>query len=133
MFGCNAAAVLENNFDSVFARFNGLLEVGVPGPAGFSVIFDGPDPIITYLPAEQRARSAFAVDLLDPVLTASSALSGAEWSQRRFNVMFSNDGLLAHPTRRPVQRRNLVLRELRFTGRPQLRPGDRATRRRTGA
>ena len=88
-FGCNAAAVLENNFDSIFARFNGLVEVGVPGPAGFSVIFDGPDPIITYLPAS-GAPGPLTVDLLDPVTTASSALGG-ELVTATLNVMFSND------------------------------------------
>ena len=117
-FGCNAAAVLENNFDSVFARFNGLMEVGIPGPAGFSIIFDGPDPIITYLPAS-GAPGPFTVDLLDPVTTASGALGG-EVVTATLNVMFSNDGLLAHPAGVPFG--DLVLQNLDSLDDPSFGP-----------
>jgi hypothetical protein len=50
-FDSQVAALLENNFDTVFAPFEDLLQVGVPGPAGYSLIFDSPDAVIAYLPA----------------------------------------------------------------------------------
>jgi hypothetical protein len=107
-FGCNAAAVLENNFDSVFARFNGLMEVGIPGPAGFSIIFDGPDPIITYLPAS-GTPGPLTADLLDPVTSASGGLGG-EVVTAELNVAFSDAGVLAHPHGVPFG--DLVLQNL---------------------
>jgi hypothetical protein len=50
-FDSQVAALLENNFDTIFAPFENLLQVGVPGPAGYSMIFDSPDAVIAYLPA----------------------------------------------------------------------------------
>ena len=77
----NISFSLEQNFDSVFGPL-GLIEVGIPGPAGFSMIFDGAaDPIITYLPAS-GTPGPLTVDLLDPVRIPSGGL-GARWSQPR--------------------------------------------------
>ena len=42
--------LLEDNFNSVFSPDGDLLQVGIPGPAGFSMIFDSADAITTYLP-----------------------------------------------------------------------------------
>src|SRR5262249_21260988 len=36
----NAAALLQAQFNSVYAPVNDLLEIGIPGTAGFSAIFD---------------------------------------------------------------------------------------------
>jgi hypothetical protein len=49
--GANAATLLENAFDAVFAPAGGFLEVGVPGPSGFSLTFRDGDAIIADLPA----------------------------------------------------------------------------------
>jgi len=87
---------LENNFNSVFAP-SGLLEVGIPGTAGFSLIFDSADAIITYLPAEGVSVSGvLTADLLDPVRSASGFFGG-EVVTATLNVAFSDAGLLAHP------------------------------------
>jgi hypothetical protein len=107
-FGCNISAILEMNFDSVFAPFGGLLQVGIPSPAGFSLIFDSPDSIITYLPAEGDS-GVLTVSLLDPVTSASGTLGG-EVVTGELNVIFSEDGLLAHPTGVPFG--DLVLQNL---------------------
>jgi PEP-CTERM motif len=72
-----------------------LLEVGIPGPAGFSIIFDGPDPIITYLPAS-GIPAPLTADLLNPVDTPTGALVG-EVVTATLNVTFSDYNLLAHP------------------------------------
>jgi hypothetical protein len=50
-FDSQVAALLENNYNAVFAPFQDLLQVGVPGPAGYSLIFDSPDAVLAYLPA----------------------------------------------------------------------------------
>lgn len=106
-FGCNAAAVLENNFNSVFAPSE-LLEVGNPGAAGFSLIFDSPDAIITYLPAN-GAPGPLTVTLDDPVTSASGVLGG-EVVTAALNVAFSDAGLLGHPAGVPFG--DLVLENL---------------------
>jgi hypothetical protein len=118
-FGCNAAAVLENSFNSVFMPFNGLMQVGVPGPAGFSLIFDSPDAIIKYLPASGTPGPR-TVTLDDPVTSASGALGG-EVVTAALNVIFSDDNLLAHPTGVPFG--DLVLQNLEsLVGSPGLGP-----------
>ena len=40
----------RNRYDSVFAPSE-QLEVGIPGPARFSILFDNPDDVSAYLPA----------------------------------------------------------------------------------
>jgi hypothetical protein len=49
-----------------------LVEVGIPGPTGFSILFDNPDDIGTYLPANGTA-GPLAADLLNPASSASGA------------------------------------------------------------
>jgi hypothetical protein len=91
-----AAALLEDNFDTVYAPFEDLLQVGVPGPAGHSLIFDSPDAVLAYLPAS-GTPGPLTADLLDP-LSSSSGVLGGEVVGATLNTDFSNAGLLAHPT-----------------------------------
>jgi hypothetical protein len=105
--GCNISGILEMNFDSVFSPSE-WLEVGIPGTAGFSLIFDSADAIITYLPAS-GTPGVLTADLLDPVQTDSGALGG-EVVAASLNVTFSDDGLLAHPPGVPFG--DLVLENL---------------------
>jgi hypothetical protein len=91
-----AAALLEDNFDTVYAPFEDLVQVGVPGPAGHSLIFDSPDAVLAYLPAS-GTPGALSADLLDP-LSSSSGVLGGEVVAATLNTDFSNAGLLAHPT-----------------------------------
>jgi hypothetical protein len=90
----NISGLLEMNFNSFFAP-SGLLEVGIPGAAGFSLIFDNADAVITYLPGESAA-GVLTADLLDPVASASGTFGG-EVVTATLNVAFSDAGLLAHP------------------------------------
>jgi hypothetical protein len=107
-FNPQAAALLENNFDTVFAPFEDLLQVGVPGPAGYSLIFDSPDAVLAYLPAG-GSPAPLTADLLDP-LTSASGFFGGEVVDATLNVDFSNAGLLAHPA--GVTFGNLVFQNL---------------------
>jgi hypothetical protein len=90
-----AAALLEDNFDTVYAPFEDLLQVGVPGPAGHSLIFDSPDAVLAYLPTG-GTPGPLTADLLDP-LSSSSGVLGGEVVAATLNTDFSNAGLLAHP------------------------------------
>ncbi|HUN98605.1 MAG TPA: PEP-CTERM sorting domain-containing protein [Bradyrhizobium sp.] len=107
MFGCNPSAILENNFNSVFAPSD-LMEVGVPGALGFSLIFDSADAVIAYLPAGGMPGPLTA-DLDDPITSASGALGG-EVVTATLNLLFSDDSLLAHPLGVPFG--DLVLQNL---------------------
>jgi PEP-CTERM motif len=89
----NISFSLEENFDSVFP--GGVLEVGIPGTAGFSLLFDGADAVITYLPAS-GAPGVLTADLLDPV-SSPSGIFGGEVVTAELNVTFADDDLLAHP------------------------------------
>jgi PEP-CTERM motif len=95
LYNPQAAALLENNFDTVYAPFEDLLQVGIPGPAGYSIIFDSPDAVLAYLPAG-GSPGPLTADLLDPISSASGYFGG-EVVDTTLNVDFSNAGLLAHP------------------------------------
>ena len=93
--GDNAGTLLENHYDSVFAPSE-QLEVGIPGPAGFSILFDNPDDVSAYLPAIGMS-GPLTTDLLDPASSASGAFGG-EVLALVVNVAFSDAGVLAHPS-----------------------------------
>ncbi len=48
------SGLLEKQFNSVFASTNGLMQIGIPGAAGHSIIFDSADAIITYSASQWR-------------------------------------------------------------------------------
>ncbi len=119
--GGNVGAMLENDYDSIFAPSE-LLEVGIHGSAGFSIIFDNPDDLIAYLPANGTA-GALTADLLDPASSASGVFGG-EVAALALNIAFSDASLLAHPAGVPFG--NLVLQNLdmfaAFVGNPDIGP-----------
>ena len=45
----NAAGLLENNYNFVYASTGGVLEVGIPGTNGFSTVFSGATKLLAYL------------------------------------------------------------------------------------
>jgi hypothetical protein len=67
--------LLEAQFDNVFAPKNDLLEVGIPGPTGYSITFDSTDAVIAYWPTN-GTHGALTADLLAPVTSAAGALGG---------------------------------------------------------
>ena len=83
----NISFLLENEFDSLFAPSNGLMEVGIPGAAGFSLIFDSAAAVITYLPAN-GTPGVLTADLLDPVVHTASGGLGGEVVAATLNILF---------------------------------------------
>lgn len=99
--------LLETNFNSIFAP-SGLLELGIPGSAGFSMIFDSADAVIAYLPNGDPPGVLIA-DLLDPVSSAGGVFGG-EVVTAALNIAFSDAGLLEHAPGVPFG--DLVLQNL---------------------
>ena len=42
---------IQQNFDTVFAPTGDLMQIGIPGSAGYSIIFDDPSHVTAFLPA----------------------------------------------------------------------------------
>jgi len=90
--GGTAANVLLANYFDVYASTQGLIELGIPGTAGFSILFTGSLEVLDYLPAA-GVPGPLTSDLVDPSTTASG-IFGGEVTALRLNVDFSDAGLL---------------------------------------
>jgi hypothetical protein len=86
----NAAMILSSNFNTVYASTFGTLEVGIPGTAGFSILFSRAQAVLDYLP-QAAAIGALTTDLIDPASSSSGAFGG-EVTALRLNVDFSDAG-----------------------------------------
>lgn len=67
-----AAALLQNRFDFVYI---GGVEVGISGPAGFSMAFTSAAAVLDYQPAS-GANASLNADLLDPTSSAAGTFGG---------------------------------------------------------
>jgi hypothetical protein len=83
--GSPAAMLLSSRFFSIYTA--GLVEIGIPGAAGFSAVFTAPSSIVTYLPAS-GPLGPLTNDLIDPSSTSSGAFGG-EVLALTLNVDFS--------------------------------------------
>ncbi len=81
---------LVAHYDLVYVSTGGLVEVGIPGPGGFSIIFTGSTRVLDYLPSSGPPAQLNA-DLIDPTSSASG-IFGGEVLALRFNVDFSDAG-----------------------------------------
>jgi hypothetical protein len=90
--GTNAVALLQANYDTVYASTSGSFEVGVSGPSGFSMIFTGSSSLLSYLP-DGGSTGPLPGDLLNPTSTASGAFGG-DVTALKLNIDFSDAGLL---------------------------------------
>jgi hypothetical protein len=90
------ADLLFDNFNSVYLSSNGLLEVGIPGSAGFSIAFTNGGDVLNYLPAT-GAIGVLTSDLLDPSSSSSGAFGG-EVVALKINVDYADSGLLPGAT-----------------------------------
>lgn len=90
--GGNAAELLADNFAPVYASTNGLLELGIPGTGGYSIVFTSASAIRAYLPAS-GLPGVFDADLLDPSTTAAGYFGG-DVLALRLDVDFSDAGVL---------------------------------------
>jgi len=88
----NLTAELQQDFNTVFASTNDLMEIGIHGSAGYSIIFDDPNNIINFLPAT-GAPGPLTADLLDPATSAAGSYGG-EVATLELNVAFNDAGLL---------------------------------------
>ncbi len=85
-----ATGLLFNNYDSVYDF--GVVEVGNPGAAGFSIRFSAATFVTGYLPSN-GTPGPLNSDLIDPTSTSSGAFGG-EVLALRLNIDFSDAGLL---------------------------------------
>lgn len=88
----NQGSELGQDFNTVFASTGDLMEIGIPGSAGNSIIFDDPKYVVAFLPAIFPA-GVLTTDLLDPAVSSSGAYGG-EVVALTLNVAFSDAGLL---------------------------------------
>jgi hypothetical protein len=88
----NAASLLENNYDTVYASTYGTLEVGLLGPTGFSMVFSGAPELLYYLP-DVGAIGQLNSDLVNPSSTSAGAFGG-DVTALVLNIDFSDAGLL---------------------------------------
>jgi hypothetical protein len=92
--GSNAASLLQNNYDAVYAGTMGVFEIGIPGAAGFSTLFTGSTELLAYLPAV-GTLGPFDSDLLNPASTAAG-LFGGDVAALKLNIDFSDKGVTPH-------------------------------------
>jgi hypothetical protein len=78
------------NFD---ARYPGGMEVGIPGNAGYSIIFTSANAVIGYLPDCGFPTNSLTFDLVDPSSTGAGCLGGAT-TALQLDVDFSDGGYL---------------------------------------
>ena len=79
-------------YDFVYGSTGGLLEIGISGPSGFSILFTSASGVIGYLPAA-NAIGPLNADLVDPSSSSSGAYGG-EVAALALNVDFSDAGHL---------------------------------------
>ena len=83
----DAAAILGLNFDAIYVSG---LEVGIPGAAGFSMVFSAPGAVLSYLPAI-GVIGTLTADLLDPTSGPSGSFGGNVLALA-LNIDFSDAG-----------------------------------------
>jgi CSLREA domain-containing protein len=83
-----AMTLLSNNYGSVYAGTGGVVEVGIPGAAGFSMLFLSSTAVLNYLP-EFGTAAALDSDYFNHTST-SSGIFGAHVLALRLNVDFSD-------------------------------------------
>jgi hypothetical protein len=88
----NAAALLVAGFDTVYASSNGLFEVGVPGTAGYSMIWSDAVNVLDYLPAVGTS-GPLTSDLINPT-SSSAGVFGGRVTALHLNIDFSDAGVM---------------------------------------
>ena len=87
----NAAGLLLANYDTVYASTFGVVEVGISGVGGFSILFTDENSLLAYLPA-LGPIGPLTSDFVDPSTTMSGGFGGHVMALR-LNVDFSDAGL----------------------------------------
>lgn len=87
------ATTLTNNFNTVYAATFGVVEIGIPGPSGFSAMFSSADAVTHYLPTT-GAPAALDTDHNNDV-TTSAGVFGGDVLALQLNIDFGDAGVLA--------------------------------------
>jgi hypothetical protein len=87
----NAAGILQSNYDDVYAATAGVLEVGIPGSAGYSMSFTDEDYVLGFLPAV-GSSGPLSGDVVNPSVSPSGTFGG-EVLALRINIDFSDAGI----------------------------------------
>jgi len=90
--GGTAAQLLSDNYFDLYASTQGVIELGIPGAAGFSNLFTNPLDIVEYLPTG-FTPGPLTADLIDPSRDVSG-IFGGEVTALKLNVDFSDAALL---------------------------------------
>jgi hypothetical protein len=88
--GGGAAKTLDDHYNNVY--LSGLVEVGIAGSGGFSMLFTNTGDLFSYLPASGSPGS-LTNDLVDPSSTPSGEFGGVVMAFR-FNIDFYDAGLV---------------------------------------
>jgi CSLREA domain-containing protein len=91
-----AGTSLNNHYNTVYAPTFGVVEVGLPGAAGYSISFTSAGAVFAYQPSS-GPPAALNADLVDPTSTASGVFGG-EVLALRINIDFSDAGWTAGST-----------------------------------
>jgi hypothetical protein len=86
------AALLLSEFNTAFAATGGTLEVGIPGAAGFSIIFTDPSYILGELPTA-GPQAALTADYVNPTTGIPTIVAG-DVVALALDVGFDDAGLL---------------------------------------
>jgi hypothetical protein len=108
-----ASALLTADFSSVYAGTFGLVTVGLPN-TGFTMRFDGPSPLLVFLP-RGGLPGTLTSNTLDPTTTPAGTFGG-DVLALQLNVDFSKAGFLLGTSGIPFG--NLVLQN--FSSQPAL-------------
>jgi hypothetical protein len=90
--GQSGGALLMAQYNNVYAATSGVFEIGIPGSAGYSMVFTGRTTLNQYLP-DAGPIGPLTADLLDPPNSMSGEFGG-EMVGLKLNIDFSDAGLL---------------------------------------
>jgi hypothetical protein len=86
-----ATSVLTNNY-GIYAP-SGIVEIGIPGTAGYSIRFSTPNAILNFLPAIGNSGSPLNSDLANPTTSVAGLFAG-DVLALKLDIDFSASGAL---------------------------------------
>jgi hypothetical protein len=101
------APTVEQDFDAALASSSGLMEIGIPGAAGYSIIFDSGNALEAFFPGEGPGGRLTA-DLLDPTQSSGGAFA-AEIADLTMTTVYNRAGFI-------VGTSSVLLQNLTLTG-----------------
>jgi hypothetical protein len=87
----NAASLLADNYNAVYAASGGVFEVGFPGIFGYSAQFTSAGALLNYLP-QSGPDGRLLADYVNP-LTTNAGRYGGEVAALKLNIDFADAGL----------------------------------------